>query len=188
MNAPSATGRPDAGVLGTDLDARAGLRKQTELRHGSATKRSSGCRSRRPARLAGCATRRAQRSARPGAARLPQPGQLYGTTPGCMPPTGRRSGLPAMSTGSRLPTTSLSVRSSGGSSPWRRATSERGSVATDSHSRSVSIYPHAEWWCRAGTRRGELHISHTPCTGLPTVIARSCAGCEFLHRRDDQVG
>jgi hypothetical protein len=58
-----------------------------------------------------------------------------------------------MSTGSRLPTTSLSVRSSGGSSPWRRATSERGLVATDSHSCSVSI-------------------SLTPSSGVVQVSAR----------------
>jgi hypothetical protein len=45
-----------------------------------------------------------------------------------------------MSTGSRLPTTSLSVRSSGGSSRWRRATSERGRWQPTT-SCSVSIYP-----------------------------------------------
>src|SRR3954449_1295778 len=66
-----------------------------------------------------------------------QPGQSYGTTPGCTPPTGRRSGLPAMSTGSRLPTTSLSVRSSGGSSPWRRATDMEAALSSG-HGEAVS--------------------------------------------------
>jgi hypothetical protein len=48
----------------------------------------------------------------------PRPGRLFGTTPGCTLPTGRRSGWPAESTSNRSPTTSPFVRSSSVSNHW----------------------------------------------------------------------
>jgi hypothetical protein len=135
---------------------------------------SPGRRSRPPARLARWATRRAQRSARPRDARPPRPGRLCGTTPGCTLPTARRSGWPAMSTSSRSPTTSPFVRSSSGSSRWRRSSS----LVRQEFGQDMRL---EFWHPRAAIPFGQLWCPN-PWIGIPGTALLAYGYLDLLRR------